>query len=45
MPTGSFASCAGVGQSTLAVETGVLGISGVLGTSGAGGCLVSTFGV
>jgi hypothetical protein len=42
VPTGSFASCAGVGQSTFAVETGGLGISGVFGSSGASGG--STFG-
>jgi hypothetical protein len=43
VPTGSFASCAGVGQSTFAVAgCAALGISGVLGTLGVSGCLVST---
>ena len=43
VPTGSLAACAAVGQSTLAVAGGVLGI-GRSGAEGGLGCLVSTFG-
>ena len=44
VPTGSFACCAGVGQSILAVAGGVVGI-GRSGAAGGLGYLVSTSGV
>ena len=46
VPTGSLASCAAVGHSTLAVAAGTFVLGGVIsGCSGLSGYLVSTFGV